>query len=299
MEKLGALAAFGTALCWSISALFFEHATRKVGALAVNFWKVFFAFFYLAAAGLVMRGMPLPLDASPREWLFLALSGIIGFIIADYFLFNAYLMIGSRITVVFQALTPLFTAVFAFAFLGERMRAVRLVGMGVVVCGILIVVASRQRGGERAETKGSAKGYLFAILSSVFQAVGLLFSKTGLSDGYSAIAGTQIRVIVAIAGFGLQALLMRQSAEVFVAPARQAKLFKNIGIGSVFGPFLGVTFSLFALQNTDAGTASTLMALNPVLIIVPSILVLKQKVKAMEIAGAAVAVCGAALFFLL
>lgn len=299
MEKLGALAAFGTALCWSISALFFEHATRKVGALAVNFWKVFFAFFYLAAAGLVMRGMPLPLDASPREWLFLALSGVIGFIIADYFLFNAYLMIGSRITVVFQALTPLFTAVFAFAFLGERMRALRLVGMGVVVCGILIVVASRQRGVERAETKGSAKGYLFAILSSVFQAVGLLFSKTGLADGYSAIAGTQIRVIVAIAGFGLQALLMRQSAEVFVAPARQTKLFKNIGIGSVFGPFLGVTFSLFALQNTDAGTASTLMALNPVLIIVPSILVLKQKVKAMEIAGAAVAVCGAALFFLL
>ena len=299
MEKLGALAAFGTALCWSISALFFEHATRKVGALAVNFWKVFFAFFYLAIAGLVMRGMPLPLDASPREWLFLALSGIIGFIIADYFLFNAYLMIGSRITVVFQALTPLFTAIFAFTFLGERMRAVRLVGMGVVVCGILIVVASRQRGGERAETKGSAKGYLFAILSSVFQAVGLLFSKAGLADGYSAIAGTQIRVIVAIAGFGLQALLMRQSAEVFVAPARQAKLFKNIGIGSIFGPFLGVTFSLFALQNTDAGTASTLMALNPVLIILPSILVLKQKVRAMEIAGAAVAVCGAALFFLL
>jgi drug/metabolite transporter (DMT)-like permease len=299
MEKLGALAAFGTALCWSISALFFEHATRKAGALAVNFWKVFFAIFYLAAAGLAMRGQLLPFDASPREWGLLAISGVIGFIIADYFLFNAYLMIGSRITVVFQALTPLFTALFAFVILGERMRAIRLVGMAVVVCGILIVVISRQRGAERAATKGSAKGYLFAILSSIFQAVGLLFSKAGLADGYSAIAGTQIRVLIAIAGFGIQALLLRQTREVFIAPARESAVFKNIAIGAIFGPFLGVTFSLFALQNTDAGTASTLMALNPVLIIIPSILILKQKVKAMEITGAFVAVCGAALFFLL
>ncbi len=299
MEKLGALAAFGTALCWSISALFFEHATRRAGALAVNFWKVFFGIFYLAAAGLVMRGMLLPLDATLREWSFLAISGVIGFIIADYFLFNAYLLIGSRITVVFQALTPLFTALFAFIFLGERMRAVRLVGMGVVVCGILLVVISRQRGAERASAKGSAKGYLFAMLSAVFQAVGLLFSKTGLADGYSAIAGTQIRVLTAIVGFGIQAILLRQANAVFIAPTREPKVFRNIAIGAIFGPFLGVTFSLFALQNTDAGTASTLMALNPVLIIIPSILILKQKVKAMEIVGAFMAVCGAALFFLL
>lgn len=299
MEKLGALAAFGTALCWSISALFFEHATRRAGALAVNFWKVLFGIFYLAAAGLVMRGMLLPLDASPREWSLLAISGVIGFVIADYFLFNAYLLIGSRITVVFQALTPLFTALFAFVFLGERMRAVRLAGMGVVVCGILLVVISRQRGTERAATKGSAKGYLFAILSAVFQAIGLLFSKTGLADGYSAIAGTQIRVLTAIVGFAIQALLLHQADEVFIAPAREPKVFRNIAIGAIFGPFLGVTFSLFALQNTDAGTASTLMALNPVLIIIPSILILKQKVRAMEIAGAFLAVCGAALFFLL
>ena len=101
MEKLGALAAFGTALCWSLSAIFFENASRKVGALAVNFWKVVFAFFFLALAGTVTRGMPFPFDASARSWLFLSISGIVGFVVADFFLFNAYVLIGSRITVVF------------------------------------------------------------------------------------------------------------------------------------------------------------------------------------------------------
>lgn len=300
MEKFGALAAFGTAFCWSISAIFFENASRKAGALAVNFWKVVFAFFFLALAGTILRGQPLPLDASPKTWLYLSLSGIIGFVVSDYFLFNAYILIGSRITVVFQALTPLFTALFAFIFLGERMKPVRLLGMAVVIFGILMVVISRQqKQGTKGETPVvSNKGYFFAFLSSIFQAAGLIFSKTGLGD-YSAISGTQIRVLTAIAGFAVQAALTGQAVQVFRTAPRERKVLKNMGIGAIFGPFLGVVFSLFALQNTEAGTASTLMALTPVLIIPPSVFILKQKIGGLEIAGAAVAVSGAALFFLL
>jgi drug/metabolite transporter (DMT)-like permease len=300
VEKLGAIAAFGTALCWSLSAIFFENASRKVGALAVNFWKVLFAFFILALAGTISRGMPFPFDASPRSWLFLSASGIIGFVIADYFLFNAYILIGSRITVVFQALTPLFTALFAFIFLGERMRPLRLLGMAVVVCGIMLVVLSRQAGQKSvgAVPTPSKKGYIFAFCSSVFQAAGLICSKIGLG-GYSAISGTQIRVFVAIFGFALQAILTKQAVQVFKTVPAQRRVFTLMGYGAVFGPFLGVVFSLFALQNTDAGTASTLMALTPVLIIPPSVFILKQRVKLLEACGAAVAVSGAMLFFLL
>ncbi len=300
MEKFGALAAFGTAFCWSISAIFFENASRKAGALAVNFWKVVFAFFFLALAGTILRGQPLPLDASPKTWLYLSLSGIIGFVVSDYFLFNAYILIGSRITVVFQALTPLFTALFAFIFLGERMKPVRLLGMAVVIFGILMVVISRQQKQKKEEKTSivSNKGYFFAFLSSIFQAAGLIFSKTGLGD-YSAISGTQIRVLTAIAGFAVQAALTGQAAQVFRMAPRERKVLKSMGIGAIFGPFLGVVFSLFALQNTEAGTASTLMALTPVLIIPPSVFILKQKIGGLEIAGAAVAVSGAALFFLL
>jgi len=300
MEKMGALAAFGTAFCWSISAIFFENASRKVGVLAVNFWKVAFALVFLTVAGTLLRGQPLPLDAPARTWFYLSISGIIGFLIADYFLFNAYILIGSRITVVFQALTPLFTALFAFIFLGERMKPVRLFGMAVVVCGILMAVVSRQRK-QKSDGKAfsaSKKGYIFAFLSSVIQAAGLIFSKIGLGD-YSAISGTQIRVLTAVAGFALQAVLTGQAVRVFSLVPREGKVFKSMSIGAIFGPFLGVSLSLFALQNTQAGTASTLMVLTPVLIIPPSILILKQKVQALEMAGAAVAVSGAALFFLL
>ena len=303
MERFGEAAAFGTAVFWTASALVFEGASKRIGALAVNFYKVVGAFVLLCVAGLATRGLLLPLDAPPRSWVFLSLSGLIGFVIADYFLFTAYVMIGSRVTVVFQALTPLFTAGFGWLLLGEDMDPRSIAGMGTVVAGILLLVVARNRkrgqadpGAKRQEQ--GARGYVFAFLSSVFQALGLITSKLGLT-GIDAIPATQIRVLVAILGFGLQAVLLRRSRSVFVDALRDVKAMRTVAAGAVVGPFLGVVLSLYALQHTSAGTASTLMALTPVLIIPPSILIFKQKAAPLEILGAAIAVAGTAMFFLL
>ncbi|HUX39450.1 MAG TPA: DMT family transporter [Rectinemataceae bacterium] len=331
MERLGAFAAFGTAVFWTASAIAFEGASKRVGALAVNFWKVTIAFFLLALSGLLIRGSPLPLDASAASWRFLALSGFIGFVISDYFLFNAYVLIGSRVTVVFQALTPLFAAGFGYLVLGQAMQARSLAGMGAVVSGITILVIARNAskarteagervraeapgavasphsgaenlavarvGGRRSREGQQLKGYVFAFLSTVFQALGLVTSKLGLAD-IGAIPATQIRVLAAIVGFGLQALILRRGREVFVEALRDRSAAMRIAAGSIVGPFLGVVLSLFALQHTDVGTASSLMALTPVLIIAPAILLMRQRVAAMEVVGAAIAVGGTALFFM-
>lgn len=303
MDKLGALAAFGTACCWAVSPLFFESSSKKLGALAVNFWKVIFAFAFLTLTGWISRGIPLPTDATPRAWLFLSLSGIAGFVFSDFFMFNAYVYIGARKAVVFQAITPFFTALFAYLFLGETMAPARLIGMVIVVAGILMVVVPRhqteeERKNEELKMPKLRKGYLFAFLSTVFQAAGLVLSKVGLGT-YDVIAGTQIRILAAIAGFAIHALVIGQSKHIFVESPKDKGGIRSIFAGSIFGPFLGVVFSLFAVQNTQAGTASTLMALTPVLIIPPSVLILKQKTSWKEVVGATVAVCGAALFFML
>jgi drug/metabolite transporter (DMT)-like permease len=70
------------------------------------------------------------------------------------------------------------------------------------------------------------------------------------------------------------------------------------GIGAFFGPFLGVSFSLVAIKYTEAGIASTIMALVPVFIILPAVILFRQKVTIPEILGSIVSVAGVALFFL-
>ncbi len=304
MQRMGELAAFGTAICWTLSAIFFERATRRIGVLAVNFYKVVFAFLFLGVSATLLRGMPLPLDAPPRAWIFLSLSGIIGFVITDIFLFSAYKTIGSRMATLFLALSPPMTALLGYLFLGEAMGGKSILGMAMVVVGIALAILGRRdvksvaREINRAAliSREDRKGYLFAFLSSVGQSVGMIFTKHGLGS-YDPVSGTQIRVIVAILGFAVVSLFWDRGKALKAAP-RDPVAMKATVTGAVFGPFLGVALSLFAMQRTFAGIVSTLIGLTPVLIIPPSILIFKQKVKAMEIAGAVLAVAGSAVFFL-
>jgi drug/metabolite transporter (DMT)-like permease len=69
-------------------------------------------------------------------------------------------------------------------------------------------------------------------------------------------------------------------------------------VGSFFGPFLGVSFSLIAVKYTAAGIASTIMALVPIFIILPAVIFYKEKVTLPEMIGAFVSVAGVALFFM-
>jgi drug/metabolite transporter (DMT)-like permease len=82
------------------------------------------------------------------------------------------------------------------------------------------------------------------------------------------------------------------------AALKHGSAMKRITLGAFFGPFLGVSFSLLAVQHTETGVAATLMAIVPVLIILPAVIIFKEKVNWKEILGAVVTVAGVALFFL-
>ena len=68
---------------------------------------------------------------------------------------------------------------------------------------------------------------------------------------------------------------------------------------TIFGPFVGVGCSLLAVQYTSAGIASTLMALTPIIIILPAWWLFKQPITTRSVVGALISVLGVSLFFLL
>ena len=114
---------------------------------------------------------------------------------------------------------------------------------------------------------------------------------------YDAFASAQIRVLTGIIGFAILFIFMKRYGRVWAALKNRSAM-KRIYLGSFFGPFLGVSFSLLAVQHTQAGIAATIMAIVPVLIIPPAIILFKEKVNWKEITGAVVAVGGVAIFFL-
>jgi drug/metabolite transporter (DMT)-like permease len=69
-------------------------------------------------------------------------------------------------------------------------------------------------------------------------------------------------------------------------------------LGATFGPFIGVSMSLLAAQNTNTGVAATIMSITPILLIPPTIIFFRQSVTWKEIVGATISVAGVSLFFI-
>lgn len=295
-SHFGELAALLTAVFWTVTALAFEGATKRVGPFAVNLIRLVFALVFLSFMSYFSRGLAFPTDATGHIWLWLGLSGIVGFILGDYFLFSSYPIIGSRMAMLMMTLAPPIAAFFGWIVLGETMNIRGLAGMLLVISGIAIAVWNKPNGEKKSRLKFPIRGLVFAFIGALGQGGGIVLSKYGMGQ-YNAFAATQVRVIVSIIGFALIIIFLRRWKNV-TSTFKNKPALRGIVLGSIFGPFLGVSFSLLAVQNTNTGIASTIMAIVPVLIILPAVILYKQKVSLAEITGAFLSVFGVALFFI-
>jgi drug/metabolite transporter (DMT)-like permease len=295
-HHLGEFAALLTAVFWTITSLSFESASNKIGSVAVNILRLIIGCAFLCVFNLIRRGYVWPVDASIENWIWLSLSGLVGFVFGDLFLFKSYTMIGSRFSMLIMTLVPPITAFFSFIILGERITLFHYLGMTLTFTGIAMAIFSRPVKGEKLSLKLAPKGILYAFGGAVGQAFGLVLSKFGMKT-YDPFASTQIRIIAGIFGYVLLITFLSRWGNVRNGLHNRSGMALT-SLGAFFGPFLGVSFSLVAIKYTEAGIASTIMALVPVFIILPAVIFLKQKVTLTEILGAVVSVAGVALFFI-
>jgi drug/metabolite transporter (DMT)-like permease len=299
---LGEIASVFTAIFWTITALSFEAAGKRIGSLTLNLLRLIVGFMFLSLFTWFYRGYLFPADATLRTWLILILSGLFGFVLGDLCLFQAFVLIGARISMLIMALAPLFTALISWIIIGEKLTPMNWAGMVVTLSGIAMVVLKKEdhtHPDGRVERKRMALpvwGLVLALGGAIGQAAGLVLSKFGMR-GYDPFASAQIRVLTGIVGFSILFTILRHWGEAAKA-LTQRKPMIQLSVGAFFGPFLGVSFSLLAVQNTSAGIAATIMAIVPVLIIPPSVLLFKEKVTTREVVGAILAVGGVAIFFL-
>lgn len=311
MTHLGEILSLIVAFCWTATALAADEASHRIGANSVNVIRLLLGAVFLGVILWITLGVPYPVYADGKAWLWLALSALVGYLFGDYCLFNCYLVIGARFGQLFMTLAPVMAAVAAWALLGETLGLKSILAMAVTLSGIAISILSR---GEDHHIRSTLplKGILLGIGAGTGQGVGLVLSKIGMQHYSAAIpadapammetmmpfAATMIRAIVGGFSFLLVMALMRQTGRLKAA-FREKKGMRYTVLTTLFGPVLGVSVSLMAVRHANAGIASTLMALTPVLIILPYALIHRQRVRARELIGVAVSMCGVALFFLL
>ncbi len=292
----GEIAALLTALSWTATMMAFEAAGKRIGSLNVNFLRVVIATVFLALFGYLHRGLWFPTDASRHNWIWLSVSGLVGLTLGDICLFRAFILVGARIAALVMAFVPVISALISWLFLNEILDRVDQAGMLLTTAGIVMVVL-----GKRSNHDGSRRGYslmglLMALGGALGQAVGLVFSKFGMGD-YDAFAANHIRLLAALAGFVLIFTLTGRWGRLAAATRHRSGMAFTT-LGSFFGPFVGVSLSLYAVQHTQVGIAATIIALVPIFIIPPSMIFKKEKIGPRDVVGALLAVGGSALLFI-
>jgi drug/metabolite transporter (DMT)-like permease len=302
--SLGEIAALLTAICYSISSIFFTNAGRKYGPLTSNRLRLVVAIFLLGAVHWIVFGSPVPFNAGIQRWFWLGISGIVGLAIGDLFLFEAYVTIGPRLGLLFLSLSPALATILAWLFLGERLSAGKTLGIALTLAGIAWVVLERNTHhsispNESARTAHgvNVRGIISGIIAATGQALGVVLAKPGLASNFSPLSGNVIRLSTAFVALWLVALLQGQVITTFQQANQQKSGLLYILGGAIFGPLIGVSLSLFAIQNTDVGIASTLIALPPIFLLPVGHFLLKEHISWRAALGTIIAVAGVGLLF--
>lgn len=317
------------ALSWTVTALFAEVGSKRMGSLPFNTVRMTMSLVFLALTLWLLMGTPYPRFADGSTWFWLLLSGVVGYVIGDYCLMQGYIHIGSRFGQLFMTLSAPTAAITARLFLGEQLCPMAILGMVITLSGIAMSILAKDNASEssshKVKLKLPAKGIFYASMAGIGQGVGLVISKIGLlhyeqsvlAAGLSVsevpdgailplslnisipFAATMIRAYIGLAGFFLALVLFNKNGLAQLNRAVHDRKAMGCVLGStIFGPFIGVSASLLATLYTSAGIAQTIFALTPILIIAPSAILFHQKVTVREVIGAVVSVIGVSLFFM-
>jgi len=296
VTHIGEWAALGTATLWSGSYLAFTAAVRRIGADRVNRLRLLFAFVFLATAHLALYGTPLPTAADPTRWLWLGLSGVIGFTLADAMLFRALYHLGPHRTSVITALIPVSSAFLAWIALGESLSWRQGLGIAITVSAVVLIVSARPSVGE-PPSRNRKIGVLCALGTVVAQSLRYLLSLKGMSGGFPVVSTNVLQIFAAMIAAWVLAIPRGETAHT-LASMRDRRALAATTVGALVGPTAGVTLSLVALANASVGVASTLMALTPVFLLPLGALLFHERITWRSAAGTVLAVGGVALLWL-
>ena len=295
MLYLGELSALITAFLWSGTSFAFSNAAKRIGSLQLNVNRIILATIFLFFIIIIAN---FNYDLSVEQIQYLALSGFVGLVLGDSFLFKSFQLIGARLGMLLMALVPAFSSILALIFLEEHLSLISVTGMTITLFGISIVILERSKSSESI-FKTNRLGVFYGVLGALGQASGLVLAKFAFEAGsINGFVATFVRLLSAVVIIFPLALLFRRYKNPIKVYTKDTKALWATLVGTILGPVLGITGSLIAIANAQIGIASTLMSTMPIIMLPIVRYYYKDKLTWKAILGAMVAVVGVAILFL-
>lgn len=289
------LPAFLTTLLFSASAVAGSRLSRLVGGVEANFLRITVATvllgLYAHTAGAGFGGSALP---------FFLVSGVIGFGMGDYALYQAFPKIGSRLCmIVVHCLAAPIAAAIEWAWLGTALTMFQVSCVLVILAGVAVALAPGEH--LHIQRKVLVAGIAFGMVAALGQAGGAVVSRKayevaraagqeidGVSAAYQRIWGGLVFAALSYAAYQLRTPPISRLKD------RLKANWKWVLLNGTMGPALGVSCFQWALSTTPTGIVLPIVALTPLTIIPFSRRFENETPSKRSLLGGAIAVAGVA-----
>lgn len=250
---MGVFAALGTALCWAIAARLFSGIGNAFSPLTMNFWKGLISIALLSVVLIAVQ----PALFSTNAVVWLLVSGFIGIGIGDTCFFKALQSIGdSQAVLVAETLAPLFTALFAMAFIGEWITWQQWIGVAVVLFSVDMVIKARKRSATHVF---ATSGYLYGVGAALCQAVGAVVSRDILGSGDVDAASAAFLRLVGGMVFVVPFISVTKTRWLPVI-TEDKRVWPAFVVATLLGTTAAIYLQMFAFAYAKAAVVQTLIA---------------------------------------
>lgn len=286
-----------TVLLFASSGVAGERASRYWGPQLANLLR-------LLIAAVILVGVTVGFFSDSLRWgTFWCLfwSGVVGFGFGDISLFQAYVRIGARLTILLNLCTaPIWSAVAEWAWLGTRLTGGQVGAVAMILAGVVMAILSRPKRDSRRVGAAWA-GVLFGLGAGMGQGIGAVISRkafemadvagfalNGVSAAAQRICGGFLTVLVVVGIFAVLGRIHFRPPDPSVRPQAWAWLSGT----ALCGPVLGVSCFQWSLKLLPSGLASAVVAMTPIAMIPMVMVVDGERPRWLSVAGACVAVGG-------
>lgn len=304
MNLSGELIAILTTLCWSLGIFPFTEAAKRIGAAPLNQYRLLLAWIIISIILFFSNDLNIiQLFAKPQpyHYVFLGLSGIIGFSIGDYCSFTSFKLLGPKLGSLYTTFAPGAALIIGYIALNETINFIGIIGIFTTIGGVIWLTFSKKDAFEASKIgyKRDRKGIIYGVIGALCQGTGLVLSKYDM-DYYSEKLPTMhavwIRLLFAFAGAFVVSIflgkLKSNSKPIFT---NEKNNLPFLFLGTLLGPVMGVTLSLLAIQQLEVAVAQTIFALLPLFVLPISLIVYKEKITLQSVFACFIALTGVLL----
>ena len=284
---MGELLALLTALIWAVAVILLKRSGETVPPFALNLFRVTVSSVLLVPTA-TLAGQATFASASLSDILLLVASGVIGIAISDT-LFHASLnRAGAGISAIIDCLYSPLTVLLAFLLLNERLSALQLVGMALVLGGAF--AAARHEPPHGVASRHVAAGVALGVLSMVALAVGIVIAKPVL-DRSPLLWATTVRQLGCLTAMLPAAFASPRRGQILAA-LRPSRVWFHSLPGAVLGSYLGLMCWIGGLKYAKVGVAAILNQSSTIYILILAAIFLREPFTRRKLIASLVALAG-------